>query len=113
MCVPRKPLATLIAAFSITSGGGQKDDTATKRPDGFDPVISGQSVTVSGASLPPKKTEGGDTYVMDLLYMSAVKIVRHIKIRGMANPYDRRWQEYFSRRSIRTYHPAIDPEPCC
>ena len=58
------------------------------------------------------KTEGGDTDVIDLFYMSTVKIVRHIKIRGMANPYDSQWQEYFSRRSIRTNYPAIDPEPC-
>ncbi len=59
-----------------------------------------------------QKTKGGDSDVIDLSYMSTVKIVRHIKIRGMANPYDSQWQEYFSRRSIRTYYPAIDPEPC-
>ena len=59
-----------------------------------------------------QKTEGGDTNVIDLFYTSKVKIVRHIKIRGKANPYDRKWQEYFSRRSIRTYYPAIAPEPC-
>jgi len=59
-----------------------------------------------------QKTEGGDTNVIDLLYTSKVKIVRHIKIRGKANPYDREWQEYFSRRSIRTYYPATNPEPC-
>jgi hypothetical protein len=27
-------------------------------------------------------------------------------IRGNANPYDSGWQEYFSKRSIRTYYPA-------
>jgi len=49
-----------------------------------------------------QKTEGGEAKVTDLLYMSTVKIVRHIKIRGNANPYDIRWQGYFSKRSIST-----------
>jgi RNA-directed DNA polymerase len=60
-----------------------------------------------------QKTEGGDANVTDLFYATMVKIVRHIKTRGKANPYDRKWQEYFSRRSIRTYYPAIETEPCC
>ena len=60
-----------------------------------------------------QKTEGGDTNVIDLFYASTVKIVRHIKIRGMANAYDEVWQEYFSRRSIRTYYPAISAGLCC
>jgi len=59
-----------------------------------------------------QKTEGGDTNITDLFYMSTVKIVRHIKIRGMANPYDKVWQEYFSRRSIRTYYPTIAANSC-
>jgi RNA-directed DNA polymerase len=59
-----------------------------------------------------QKTEGGEANVMDLLYMSTVKIVRHTKIRGNANPYDSRWQKYFSKRSIRTYYSAIEPAPC-
>jgi len=42
-----------------------------------------------------QKAEGGETKVIDLLYMSTVKIVRHTKIRGNANPYDSGWQEYF------------------
>jgi RNA-directed DNA polymerase len=57
-----------------------------------------------------QKTEDGDTNVVDLFYMAKVKIVRHIKIRGKANPYNEVWQEYFIRRSIRTYYPAIDAE---
>jgi RNA-directed DNA polymerase len=60
-----------------------------------------------------QKTEGGEVKVIDLRYMSTVKIVRHTKIRGNANPYDIRWQGYFSKRSIRTYHPAIELAPCC
>jgi hypothetical protein len=30
--------------------------------------------------------------------MNTVKIVRHVKIQGAANPYAREWQEYFSKR---------------
>ena len=60
-----------------------------------------------------QKTVGGEAKVIDLLYMSTVKIVRHIKIRGIANPYDSRWQKYFSKRSIGTYYPAIESAPCC
>jgi RNA-directed DNA polymerase len=60
-----------------------------------------------------QKTERGEAKVMDLLYMSTVKIVRHTKIRGNANPYDIRWQRYLSKRSIRTLYPAIEPAPCC
>ena len=60
-----------------------------------------------------QKTEGGESHVIDLLHMSTVKIVRHTKIRGNANPYDSRWREYFSKRSMRTYHSASKPVPCC
>jgi hypothetical protein len=60
-----------------------------------------------------QKTEGGEANVIDLLYMSTVKIVRHTKIRGNANPYDSRWREYFSKRLIRTHYSAIEPAPCC
>jgi RNA-directed DNA polymerase len=59
-----------------------------------------------------QKTERGDTNVVDLFYMRTTKIVRHIKIRGNANPCDEVWQEYLSRRSIRTYYPAIETGPC-
>lgn len=57
-----------------------------------------------------QKTEDDGAIVIDLLHASMVKIVRHIKIRGNANPYDNGWQEYFSKRSIRTYYPAIESE---
>jgi RNA-directed DNA polymerase len=60
-----------------------------------------------------QKTEGGNTNVIDLFYTSMVKIVRYIKIRGMANPYSEVWQEYFSRRCIRTYYPANAAALCC
>ena len=54
-----------------------------------------------------QQTGKGETKVIDLLYMSTVKIVRHIKIRKDANPYDKDWQKYFSKRSIRKYYPAV------
>ncbi|MBW2450717.1 MAG: group II intron reverse transcriptase/maturase [Deltaproteobacteria bacterium] len=60
-----------------------------------------------------QKTEGGVAKVIDLLYMGTVKIVRHTKIRAKANPYDNRWQEYFSKRSIRTNYSAIELALCC
>jgi len=36
--------------------------------------------------------------IVDLLHVDAVKIKRHVKIRSLANPYAKVWQEYFSRR---------------
>ena len=50
-----------------------------------------------------QKQENGTTRVVDLLHMNAVKIVRHVKIHGEANPYASEWQEYFSKRSNRKY----------
>jgi RNA-directed DNA polymerase len=60
-----------------------------------------------------KKTEAGGTKIIDLHYLSTVKIVRHTKICGNANFYDSRWQDYFSKRSLRTYYPGIESVPCC
>ena len=60
-----------------------------------------------------QKTEGGEPKVIDLLFMGTVKIVRHTKIRANANPYDSRWQKYFSKRSIRTNYSAFAPASCC
>ena len=45
-----------------------------------------------------RKLENGTTRVVDLLHMNAVKIIRHVKIHGAANPYASEWQEYFSKR---------------
>ena len=58
------------------------------------------------------KTEKGGTEFLDLVQMSAIRIVRHTKIRGKANPYDIRWQGYFSKRSWGTYNPAIRSALC-
>ena len=60
-----------------------------------------------------KKAEGDGVGVIDLVYMATVKIVRHTKIRGKANPYDNRWQGYFSKRLFGTYNPAIKSSLCC
>ena len=59
-----------------------------------------------------QKTEGSETRVIDLRYMATVKIVRHTKIRGNANPYDIGGQEYFAKRSLGTCKPAIFSTPC-
>jgi RNA-directed DNA polymerase len=50
-----------------------------------------------------RKLENGTTRVVDLLHMNAVKIIRHVKIHGAANPYASEWQEYFSKRQNRKY----------
>jgi RNA-directed DNA polymerase len=60
-----------------------------------------------------QKAEQGGRDVIGLVYMTTVKIVRHTKIRAKANPYDIRWQEYFSKRSFGTYNPAIKSALCC
>jgi RNA-directed DNA polymerase len=60
-----------------------------------------------------QKMEGGEAKVIDLLYMGTVKIMRHTKVRANANPYDKRWQDYFSKRSIGSNYSAIEPALCC
>jgi len=42
------------------------------------------------------KTEGGE--MKELLRADATKIIRHIKIRKEANPYDPKWDVYFEER---------------
>ena len=59
-----------------------------------------------------QKTQRCEIKNMDLFYMASVRIVRHTKIRSNANPYDIRWQEYFSRRLTGTCKPAIFSMPC-
>jgi hypothetical protein len=45
---------------------------------------------------------------MGLLRASTIKIVRHKKIISKANPYDKDWGEYFSKRQAREYfHPVF------
>jgi RNA-directed DNA polymerase len=52
-----------------------------------------------------QKTDNGKARYIDLLPASTIKIVRYVKISGSANPYDKDWQGYFCRRSIK-YSPA-------
>jgi RNA-directed DNA polymerase len=42
--------------------------------------------------------KGGETQTVYLLKASSIKIKRHIKIKGEANPYDPAWEAYFERR---------------
>jgi RNA-directed DNA polymerase len=54
------------------------------------------------------KTGSGESKITDLLLAAMTKIVRHVKIRADANPYDKDWQEYFSKRLRRKYfNPAL------
>ena len=57
-----------------------------------------------------RKLENGTTRVVDLLHMNAVKIIRHVKIHGAANPYASEWQEYFSKRQNRK-HSKVTEQP--
>ena len=54
-----------------------------------------------------EKTGSGGLRTVNLSRASTVKIVRHVKIRAKANPYDREWQGYFRMRKRRKY-PATD-----
>jgi RNA-directed DNA polymerase len=47
--------------------------------------------------------EAGDSRLLDLLGANTIKIVRHVKIKGEANPYDKEWQQYFTRRQASKY----------
>lgn len=48
-------------------------------------------------------TEAGDSRFWDLLSANTISIVRHVKIKGKANPYDKEWQRYFTRRRAGKY----------
>ncbi|TDF63180.1 group II intron reverse transcriptase/maturase, partial [Cupriavidus sp. L7L] len=40
----------------------------------------------------------GKTFGLELFRASTVAIIRHVKIRASANPFDPEWTEYFARR---------------
>ncbi len=40
----------------------------------------------------------GDVRITSLFYAASIPILRHVKIRKMANPFDSQWKEYFARR---------------
>ena len=42
--------------------------------------------------------KGGGKHPVSLMAAQAVRIRRHVKVRGDANPYDRSWELYFEER---------------
>jgi RNA-directed DNA polymerase len=47
------------------------------------------------------KSKEGKVIILDLFAATSVKIKRHIKIRGNANPFDYTWKDYFEKRDKR------------
>jgi len=54
-----------------------------------------------------RKTECGTREIVDLFHATTTKIVRHIKIRNVANPYDKDWQNYFLTRKVLKYSERV------
>ena len=54
-----------------------------------------------------RKTESGTRESIDLFHAVTTKIVRHTKIRSVANPYDKDWQEYFLTRKVLKYSESV------
>jgi RNA-directed DNA polymerase len=55
-----------------------------------------------------QKSEKGESRLLDLLKASTIKIVRQVKIKGEANPYDKDWKLYFAKRKVSKYtSPAL------
>ena len=51
----------------------------------------------------------GERRTVRLFYASDVRIKRHVKVRGQANPYDPAWELYFERRlDVRMTHSLAD-----
>jgi RNA-directed DNA polymerase len=48
-----------------------------------------------------RRDSKGKTYPVCLMKAAGVRIMRHIQIRGDANPYDPEWEEYFEQRLYR------------
>ena len=53
-----------------------------------------------------QKTESGIMEVKDLFHAATTKIVRHVKIRSTASPYDKYWERYFITRNVLKYSGA-------
>jgi RNA-directed DNA polymerase len=49
----------------------------------------------------------GKTYPVWLMKAAGVRIMRHVKIRGAANPYDPEWEEYFEERLYRKMQSSL------
>ena len=52
----------------------------------------------SGVFCDKSQSKDLKTKLARLFYPSSLRIVRHVKIKGEANPYDPRWEPYFERR---------------
>ena len=50
-----------------------------------------------------RNSRGGKPEFVDLYHADGTKIVRHVKIRCMANPYSADWQGYFATRKTVKY----------
>jgi RNA-directed DNA polymerase len=54
-----------------------------------------------------QKTESGTSEIIDLFHAATTKIVRHIKICSVANPYDKDWKGYFIIRRVLKYSETV------
>ena len=54
------------------------------------------------------KNKANKTEFLDLCYASDVPILRHIRIKAKAHPYDDAYKEYFESRRFRKSKPSID-----
>ena len=54
-----------------------------------------------------RKTESGTREIIDLFHATTTKIVRHVKLRSVANPYDKDWQDYFLTRKVLKYSETV------
>jgi len=44
------------------------------------------------------------THICELPLFDATKIIRHIKIKSLSNPYDKEWEDYFKVRTKGTFY---------
>lgn len=69
-----------------------------------------ETVTTQWQFFATIKGKEGQRKIVDLFRAGSVKIIRHVKIRGTANPYDPSLKEYFRERAARGWsrlHPAL------
>lgn len=53
-----------------------------------------------------KRTSNGKREYRDLMKAGWIHIVRHVKIRADANPYDKEWNDYFDKRRFSKWAPV-------
>src|SRR5205085_11812872 len=49
-----------------------------------------------------------ESYLLELVRASTVPIIRHVKIKSDANPYDTDWEQYFSKREYQRMLNSVD-----